>query len=268
MSGASGELFIRGLAALRRATIWWAVGIAAFVVVNTAFWPSLEHSDALTSLEKSAGPLLQAFGAQNIASPAGYLDGQLYALLLPLLLTAMAVATTSTLTSGDEDAGRLELLHALPVSRQSIWLARFAAAMASMLAVSAVAAVVVIASVPVFSLNGVGTVRILAATVACAVLATFHAAVAYLVGALGRPRPVAIGITVGIAVAGYVASYLFPLSRPLTGFRRISPWYWALGDQPVAHGIHPIEVLLVLVVAASLVAVGTRQLQRRDIRSA
>ena len=42
------------------------------------------------------------------------------------------------ITSGDEDAGRLELLHALPVARSVVWLGRWAS---SMLVLAAVAAI-------------------------------------------------------------------------------------------------------------------------------
>ena len=99
--------------------LWWGLAIVTFSLVNLAFWPSLEGSEALESLEGMSEGLLEAFGAQDIATPAGYLDGQLFALMLPLLLSGMAIAAVTAITSGDEDAGRLELLHALPVTRRA-----------------------------------------------------------------------------------------------------------------------------------------------------
>ena len=44
---------------------------------------------------------------EDLATAGGYLDGQMYALMLPLLLSGLAIAITSALTAGDEDAGRL-----------------------------------------------------------------------------------------------------------------------------------------------------------------
>lgn len=268
MNGPIGEVMARGLEALRRTTLWWSAGLAGFVVVTLAFWPMLEHSDALASLEKSAGPLMKAFGAQNIASASGYLDGQVYALLLPLLLTSMAVATVTSLTVGDEETGRLELLLALPVSRQVVWLGRAGAALLALLVASIVTGGVVMACLPIFSLHHVSVGRVAVATLACAVLAAFHGSVGYLVGAAGKPRSMAIGISVLVAVAGYVASFLFPLARSLAGFRRLSPWYWALGDQPVGHGVHGTHLLVVVAATVVLVAIGTRAVTRRDIHSA
>lgn len=126
VNDATAELVARGLHALRRSTLWWTVGVVVFVVLNTAFWPSFEGGDALGSVE-DMGEVLDAFGAGNLASPGGYLDGQVFALLLPLLLSGMAVAGCSGITSGDEDAGRLELLQALPVGRRRVWVSRWVA---------------------------------------------------------------------------------------------------------------------------------------------
>jgi ABC-2 type transport system permease protein len=121
---ATPELLHRGEHSLRRSALWWGLGIVALSVVTVAFWPSLEGTEALNDLIESSPELMEAFGAVDLSTAAGYLDGQLYALMLPLLLSAMAIAMTSAITSGDEGAGRLELLHALPVSRRAVWPSR------------------------------------------------------------------------------------------------------------------------------------------------
>ena len=101
MTGPNAELLRRGLHALRRSGRWWGLGIAVFALVNVAFWPSLEGSDAMQAFD-DMGSLLEAFGAQDLGTPAGYLDGQMYALMLPLLLSGMAVAHVTALTSGEK----------------------------------------------------------------------------------------------------------------------------------------------------------------------
>jgi ABC-2 type transport system permease protein len=254
--------------ALRRSGIWWGFAIVTFALVNLAFWPSLEGSDALDELEGMSEGLLEAFGAQDIATPAGYLDGQLFALMLPLLLSGLAIAAVTAITSGDEDAGRLELLHALPVTRRAVWLWRLASTLAVLGVVAIVTAVVVALSRGLFSLDEVGAVRIVSATVACALLAAFHAIVAYAVGGFGGSRAASVGVAVLVLVAGYVANFLLPLSDGLAGMRKASPWYWAIGEQPVSDGIDGRWLVLLVAVSAGLVALGTAALERRDIRSA
>lgn len=262
-------LVLHGFGAQRRSAQWWTLGIVVLAVLNAAFWPTLEGTEALADLERSLSPELQkAFGAQNLGTEAGYLDGQVYALLLPALLSGVAIAGVTALTAGDEGAGRLELLHALPVSRQALWTSRFGSVVLVLAAVTAVVAAVVVASLYAFSLSEAGIGPVLAATGACAALAVFHAAVAYAAGGVGLSRGTAVGMGILVLLAGYVCNFLFPLSDTLDGARRLSPWYWAIGDQPVTNGVSVPSNLLLVGVAVVLVALGTLAAARRDVRGA
>jgi ABC-2 type transport system permease protein len=268
MADATRELVARGLHALRRSSFWWTLGILALALVSVAAWPSLEGTAGLEDLADASEGVLEAFGAQNIATPSGYLDGQLYALMLPLLLSGMAVAAVTALTSGDEDAGRLELVHALPVSRRSVWLARLAATVLALAGVAVLTAACVAVTLGPFSLDEVSVGSVVAATFACAALGAFHAAVAYAVGGLGGSRAVSVGVALHVLVAGYVIDFLLPLSDTLDALQPLSPWYWAIGEQPVSDGIDGGLFLVLLAVTVVLVAVGTRAIEGRDIRSA
>ena len=267
MNGGSRELVARGLRALRRSSLWWGFGIVVLAVVTAAFWPSLEGTEALESFEEM-GSLLEAFGAQNIATPAGYLDGQMYALMLPLLLSGMAIAGMSAITSGDEDAGRLELLHALPLSRTALWIGRWASSVLVLMAVAAAAAVAMVGLLPVFSLEEVSAGRIAGATLGCALLAAFHGSVAYAAGGFGASRGMSAGVAVVVLVAGYVMSFLIPIAAGLAGVRKWSPWYWAIGEQPVSDGVQGGWLLVLALTTVALVGLGTSAVTRRDIRPA
>ena len=267
MNGAAREIVARGLRAVRRSMWWWAFGVVVFIVINLAFWPSLEDSDALESFEEM-DELLAAFGAQDITTPAGYLDGQVFALLLPLLLAAMAITVVSALTAGDESAGRLELLHALPVGRGTIWFGRWLASLAMLLVVAACALLATLVALPLFSLSEVGVGRVAGAMAGCVLLAALHAAVTYLSAALGASRPLAVGIAIVLLVAGYVAAFVLPISDSLSGARSWSPWYWSLGEQPVSDGVPVGWMSLVALLVIALVVAGTAAIERRDIRTA
>ena len=267
MSAPFVEIVRRGLRSLRRSMAWWTVGVVAFIVVNLAFWPSLEDSDALESFEEM-DELLAAFGAQNITTPAGYLDGQVFALLVPLLLAAMAITVVSALTAGDETAGRLELLHALPVGRSTIWLGRLAATGALVLVVAAVSLLATLVSLPIFSLDEASETRVVGAMAGSAVLALFHGSITYAAAGLGASRPLAVGLGVVVLVGGYVAAFVLPIADSLAGAQRWSPWHWSLGDQPVTNGIDVGWMLLALLFTVFLSAVGTIGVGRRDLRTA
>ncbi len=267
MSGEFREIVTRGMRTVRRSAMWWTVGVVAFIVINLAFWPSLEGSAALQGFE-DMGTLLEAFGAENITTPSGYVDGQVYALLVPLLFSAMAITVVSALTAGDESAGRLELVHALPIGRQAVWFGRWLASMLMLVGVAAVSGAATVASLPIFSLTEVPVGRILGATAGCVLLAAFHASVTYAAAGMGAGRGAAAGAGIVVLVSGYVVSFVLPIADALDGARQWSPWYWSLGEQPVSNGVYPGWMLLVLALTAVLTVVGTRAIDRRDIRTA
>lgn len=264
---ASRELVVRAVRAVRRSAIWWSVGIVTFIVVNLAFWPSLEGSEALEGFEDMAD-LMEAMGAQNIATPSGYVDGQVYALLLPLLLSALAITVASGLTAGDENAGRLELLHALPVGRSQVWLSRWSAAMVVVVAVAIVGGLSTLVSLPLFSLDEVSGGRVVMATIGCTLLAAFHGSVSYAVAGFGASRGLSAGVGIVVLVVGYIMSFVLPLADALSRARDLSPWYWALGEQPVTFGIDVWRLFLTAALTAVLVAVGTVAVDHRDIHTA
>jgi len=262
------QLVRSSLRALRRSTLWWAAAVVGFSALNLAFWPSLRDSAALSELEGMSDDLLAAFGAQHLSTPAGYLDGQMYALMLPVLLSIMVVASVTAITSGDEGAGRSELLHVLPITRREIWVARLVAALLQLAAVTATLGLVVVFLRSPLSMEEVPIERIVAATIACGLLAMFHAVLAWSAGALGRSRPACVSVAIGVLVAGYLMDFVIPLARSLRGIRRASPWWWAIGDQPVSDGIRAGWLLLLVATTLAVAAVGAVAVERRDIAAA
>jgi ABC-2 type transport system permease protein len=251
---------------LRRPMVWWTVGLLTLSLVNLAFWPSLEGSEAMQAFD-DMGSLLEAFGAQNLGTAAGYLDGQMYALMLPLLLIGMSVAWVSGRTAGEESAGRLEVLLSLPVTRAAVWLARWSSSMAGLLVVGAVVGGFVVLTRPIFSMTDVSAGAIAGATAGCVVLAALAASVTYAVAGLGARRGVAVGVAVAMTVAGYVMAYVAPLNERFEWVRTWSPWHWALGEQPVSEGVALGPALGVVALTGVLVVVGTMAVARRDVRT-
>ncbi|HEV7215927.1 MAG TPA: ABC transporter permease, partial [Chloroflexota bacterium] len=113
---------------------------------------------------------------------------------------------------------------------------------------------------------GLGADRLVAATVASALLALTFAAVAFALGAATGLRSLALSAASALAVAGYVIEGLaaqVPALRPL---RAASPWHWALGSAPLRHGLTWQAWLLPLAVSLALMALGAAAFAQRDLR--
>ena len=71
----------------RRSLLWWTLGLVALVVLNVAFYPSVRDDPALSDYAKDLPESVRALfagGELDIASPAGYLNSQIFALMAPL----------------------------------------------------------------------------------------------------------------------------------------------------------------------------------------
>lgn len=262
------ELLNRGLGAQRRSALVWGGALVLLTASVLAIWPSMSESGSLDTLVSGMSPeLITALGLESYGSAAGFLNGNLYALFLPLLFAVLGIMHTNALTAGDEDAGRLELLLALPISRVSVYLSRFIA----VVLVLAVITVLVGGAVGIGAMTldmDLAVTGVVAATLGIFLLALFHAALAFALAGLGLRAAVVLAGSLGVLVLGYVASALLPMIESLDGIAAASPWHWALGEQPLENGFDGTGIALLVGGQLVLLAVGLVAVRRRTIRTA
>src|SRR5450756_2377203 len=205
------------------------MGLALLVVSTVAFWPAFRGSSGISqAIDQLPAPVIQAFGLESFGMAAGYLRGGLYELVIPLLFAAAGIMFANSSIAAEEDAGRLELFLAQPVSRTAFLAGRSLAVFGWLLVLTVVMLASQLASDAVFGLQ-IETARVAATVVLCALLGMFHAGLCVAVaGAAARPgRLLSVGFS--FAYAGYLVRALFPLSDVLAPWRHVSPWDWALG---------------------------------------
>ena len=268
MNRPSAELVRIPLRALRRAGLAWAIVLALIIGATVGFWPAFRGASAISAaFAQMPNGLIEALGLQDFGTPAGFLRGNLYELLVPLLLAAAAVVMASGQTAGEEDSGRLELYLAQPVSRRDALLGRILG-LAVWLAIIGV--VILAAQLGFDALVDlrIATDRVVATVVLCVFLAALHGGLAVAIaGWLPRPSLV-LGVGLMVVVAGYLVGALFPLSTLLAPWRHISPWDWALGGDPLVHPSEAWRYLALAVPAVVLAILGLVGFDRRDVRSA
>jgi ABC-2 type transport system permease protein len=262
------ELFAVPLRAARRASVVWALCLGALIGLTVAFYPAFRDQPDLSSLvEGMPDALVQAFGLSDFGTPAGFLRGNLYAVLVPLAQAIAGVLLMNGQTASDEDSGRMEAYLAQPVSRGAVFWGRVLAVCAWLAVIGLVMFAVQFASNQAFGVD-IGTDRVAETIALCILLAAFHAGVAAaLAGLTGRPGLV-LAAGMAIAVFGYVAIALFPISDVLAPWRHASPWDWALGGDPLIHRTELWRYLALGLPAVLLFAIGAIGFGRRDVRAA
>jgi len=221
----------------RWSMLWWTLGISAFLILTLAVYPSFRSQapqlDAsLQSIPKAARNLFTDTG--NFLSPIGYLSSQVYYLLLPLLMSFLAISLGSSLIAREEQQRTIELLLARPVSRAALLCGKAIAGFITLITVSAAVAAVASTAVGLIGFDGVRPQNVLLATLMCALLALLCGTVAFTLTAIGRlGRGASIGVAVLVALGGYIVSSLDGMA----------PWLrWAAQLLPF-HYYHPAEIL-------------------------
>jgi len=262
------ELVLGPVRAIMRAALIWAVCIAAIVFVTVAVWPAFKGNDSIDqAMNNLPSGVVQAFGLEGFGTPAGFLRGNLYDFFVPLLMAGAAVGFANSLTSSEEDGGRLEVILAQPVTRQAIFAGRVIAALVWVAVVTVVISIVQFGSDAVFDLQ-IGADRLLATLLLCGLLAGFTAGLSFAVaGLIGKPS-IVLGVGLFVAVGGCIVAALFPLSSSLADFAHVSPWDWAFAGNPLSNATEAWRYLALGVPAVALAAFGVWAFGRRDVSAA
>jgi ABC-2 type transport system permease protein len=262
------EVFREALRESRRSLLWWTLGLDALVALNVAFYPSVRDDPALGEYARDLPESVRALfagGELDLASPAGYLNSQIFALMAPLLLVIFAIGAGSAAVAGEEERGTLDLVLAHPIRRGKYVFQRFLALTVLVVALT----VVLLATVAVGSLLvdlEIGFGMIVAASLSVGLLALLFAAVALAAGAIRAGRAPAIAVAAGLAVAAWIFDGLARSVDALEGWRPLAPYYHALGQNPLREGA-PWAGWALLVAATAFIAVlAATGLERRDTR--
>ena len=251
-----------------RSIVWWTLGLVLLIGVNVAFYPSVRDDEALSDYAKDLPESLRALfagGELDLASPVGYLNSQVFALTAPLVLFIFAIGAGSGAVAGEEEKGTLDLLLAHPIRRRDYVVQRFLA----LAALVAVLGAVVLAAVALGSAAvglDIGFGRLVAATVSVTLLALFVGSLALAIGAVVPGRARAIAIAAGVAVMAWLLDGLGQAVDVLEPWRPLSPYYQALGQNPLRNGAPWTGWAILALAIVSSAVIGAIGLERRDLR--
>jgi len=248
----------------RRVIIGYALGLGAYAFAIVALYPSFKNDTSLDQLAKSSSTLMAAFGVNgSLTSPAGWLNANLFNNFVPLILIVLTVGYGSWCVAGQDENGTLSLTATLPTTRRRMVLEKSLA-----LAAQAVPAVLLTYLCVLlgrgFDLQ-VGGGALVATSVAMLLLAIDFGALALMIGALTGSRGLALGVSSVAAAAAYLISSLAAAISWLHPLRFASPFYWALGNDPLQNGLPVGNARALFATGVVLLSAAAIVLQRLDL---
>ena len=255
------------LLVLRHAGLLVVLGVVMFAVMGLLMGPIYQQmSPQLETASQSMPPaLLQAWGATDMASPAGFYWGETMSLMAPTAVIVAGAAVASRL-GADEWSGQLGLVLSTPMRRIRV-LGLAAAAQATLITI-----VAVLTGLGVWGgarLGGMNLTpeHIAGATVHLLALGLCMGAVSMLgVAAFGTPSA-GTWAAAGVGVVGYALNITLPMSSDYATWGRISPFYWYGAVQPLENGVDWGHVAILMAGTLVLLAVSFFLFARRDLRS-
>lgn len=251
----------------RWSTMWWSIGVVSFVLINMLLYPSFK--DQAAELEKSFADLppaaVQLFGGStDFFSPVGFLNSQIFFIMLPLLLGALAISLGASLIAREEQDKTIESLLSRPISRDRLLVGKMIAGSLLLAFVSLLAAIATVVSAKIVGLD-IELSLVWLACLACFLLSWSTGAIALLITSFGRARAAAIGIGALVGVGGYLVVSLSGTVDWLDWPSKLFPFYYYQSETILNGAYKWANVLFFLLVGAICAALSIVFFRRRDL---
>ena len=261
-----GSVFSKALWDRRVSLIGWAVGTVVLTLAVVAVYPLLAASSDLQSFITDFPPeVMDLFGVDpaTFLTGAGFLQGQLYTLIGPIMVIGLGATAAAAATAREEQTGTMDVLLSMPVSRTWVMLHKSAVVAVSVLVVPVTMALVMVAANPIFDL-GLSISGIIAANLGLAGLGLIFAAFALMIAAFSGSVPMTTGITLLVAVLSWFTSAFSGIFSWLEIPSKVSPFSWYAEDLPLLGGF-PLSFVWLGIGIAALIVAGVALFAHRDI---
>jgi ABC-2 type transport system permease protein len=260
-------VFAQGLRDRRRSLLWWSLGVAIYIAVIAAMWPSIRGAaglnDIMSQLPKS---ILDLMGASDfdISTGAGYVSGELFGFMIPIFILILTIGAGAAAVGGAEERGTLDLLLSHPISRRRVLLQSAAliaveAAIFGTVVVATLAIATPLADLQIALAHSVG------AAFGIVMLGIAVGWTALAVGAATGSRSVALAVTGSVAAITYLLGSLSGLVDFLHNAKWISPFFYATDGSPLVHGYTWWHALVLAAFGVVVLAVGAELFDRRNL---
>ncbi|MGI9529225.1 MAG: ABC transporter permease subunit, partial [Acidimicrobiia bacterium] len=210
--------------------------------------------------------LMALFGGGDMGTPEGFYQVEMFGLMIPIGIMAVAIAIGAGAMAGEEKRNTMGLLLSNPIRRSTVVVQKTWTMILYAIVVGAISFI----GVALGSLIGNLGMDLSYVAAACA-LATlvglvFGGLALALGGATGRTS-VAIYGSVGVAVLTYIANGFLPLNDNTEAWARLTPFHYYLSSDPLntgmdwGHAAVLAGLFLVTLVAAIVL------FDRRDLRT-
>jgi ABC-2 type transport system permease protein len=261
------SVFLKTVRDLRWPVLWAGLGLgilgAYFMWIYESFTTALDFQEILDAFPPAIKALIGG-AVIDISSPTGFLNMELFPLMLPLVLGGFAIALGSGATAAEESRGTLDVLLSEPIQR---WRVVTEKVLAMVIATAAVALALFVGIELGCALGGISVAvdRVAGGLVVATLLALVFGGIALSLACWTGNRALAIGLTGAILVIAYFINALAPLVDSLDRIQGISPFYYYLDGDPLRNGVNWAHAGILAGAALVFYVLALVGFERRDL---
>ncbi len=209
--------------------------------------------------------LLAMIGGVNMGTAEGWYQTEVFSITMPAALIVVTAMMGSRALAGEEEDNTMDLLLANPIRRSKVVLEKAVALAVIGLGLGVATFIGTMAGSLLAGL-GMSWTNVAAASFLGALLGIFFGYVALGVSAGTGKRRVAVMSAAGAAFVAYFANAFLPVSASLSGWARLSPFYYYLGNDPLVEGLNWGDTAVLVGLCLVAVGVAVPLFERRDVK--
>lgn len=260
-------IFAQGVRDRRKSLIWWSLGVAVYIGIIAAVWPSISDAEGMASImDQMPKALLDLMGASDydITTGAGFVSGELFGFMIPIFVLILTIGAGAASIGGAEEKGTLDLLLSHPIRRRHVLFQSAALIAVESIVFGAVIVFALTIASPLVDLQ-ISFVNSVGAVTGIVMLGIALGWSALAIGAATGSRGLALAITGSLAAITYLMGSLSGLVKFLHNAKWISPFFYATDGAPLSNGFTWWHAIVLGGVGAVMLAVGAVLFDRRNL---
>ncbi|WP_433664616.1 ABC transporter permease subunit [Nocardia sp. CA-128927] len=258
------NVYTKSLRDQRRGLVGWSIGVILLVLLESAIWPTFSDMAGMQSFLKNYPEAMQKlFNLDQFSTGTGFLNAELFTMLLPILFLVFAISRGARGIAGEEERGTLEVLLVNGISPIRLALEQAAVVITSVVVLGLALFGSIVVCSAIFGL-GIPIAAIASGALSMTLLGMEFGLIAAAIGAATGKRVLAIGVSSVLAVAAYVLYVASQLVTAITPWGPWSPFHQAVGGGPMGAGL-PLPYLWLALGGICCVLAALPIFDRRDI---
>jgi len=246
----------------------WGAVLVAMNSIELSVYPTMAKStksmkDFLNSFPDA---FKKMFRMEDYFSGAGFLNTELFSIIIPMVMIGVGLAWGASATAEDEERGTADLLFALPITRSKILFTRIIAMTSALAALALINFVNLILGSKFVNMK-LDAANLASASFSCFLLGVLFASIGALFGAISGKKGASLGIGAGFAIMFYIFYTISAIVTKFNFVKPINPFQWLLDANQLIDGFQLAVNLKFAILAALITFLASVFINKRDIHS-